>query len=215
MDWSDILETVKSNALMRLCKDLGIASECWDKRFTTDFKAQYCVKVWVESKNRPQWRRLDSEPFYKETGLVQDSPNQEQYNWPGKSEKQKPEQPKQRAQFAPKELLDTLYKAINGSKLVDKETGESMPIELLHKDAAKFVASHWTKALAGDKNKYHLSLQGLFARDSATELYASEAHAILWWLLGKDYQLSFDAPIVEPAGAEAVALYEYFAEVVK
>jgi hypothetical protein len=38
-------ETLKSNALMRCCKDLGIASECWDHKFTEAFKAERCEKV--------------------------------------------------------------------------------------------------------------------------------------------------------------------------
>ena len=76
MNWSDVLETVKSNALMRLCKDLGIVLECWDKRFIESFRAEYCIKVWVDGSNKPQWRRLDSAPFYKETGTSNDSPNQ-------------------------------------------------------------------------------------------------------------------------------------------
>lgn len=58
-------EAVKSNALMRCCKDLGIASELWyvdhdhfassplnescrDPRFIREFKAKHCVEVFVE-----------------------------------------------------------------------------------------------------------------------------------------------------------------------
>ncbi|CAG7848680.1 SubName: Full=Related to Gephyrin {ECO:0000313/EMBL:CCA73955.1} [Serendipita indica DSM 11827] len=33
---------------MRCCKDLGIASELWDPRFIREFKAKYCVEVFVE-----------------------------------------------------------------------------------------------------------------------------------------------------------------------
>ncbi|OLY79545.1 Mitochondrial genome maintenance protein [Smittium mucronatum] len=40
-------EGVKSNALMRCCKDLGIASELWDPSFIVDYKKQYCVSEWV------------------------------------------------------------------------------------------------------------------------------------------------------------------------
>lgn len=99
MNWSDVLETVKSNALMRLCKDLGIASECWNKRFTEAFKAGHCVKVFVEGRPKPQWRRLDSDPFYKETGATNDSPNRDRYEVPGRGKTGTPgkverEQPK-------------------------------------------------------------------------------------------------------------------------
>jgi hypothetical protein len=57
-------EACKSNALMRCCKDLGIASELWcaaispqliwtqfallrDPRFIREFKSQHCVEVFV------------------------------------------------------------------------------------------------------------------------------------------------------------------------
>jgi len=65
-------ESLKSNALMRCCKDIGIASECWDRHFTEPFKAKYCVKVWREKakqgKGEYQWRRKDAPKFYDEKG---------------------------------------------------------------------------------------------------------------------------------------------------
>ena len=41
-------EGAKSNALMRCCKDLGIAHELWSPRFIRDFKARMCVEVFAE-----------------------------------------------------------------------------------------------------------------------------------------------------------------------
>ncbi|KAL1650286.1 hypothetical protein SLS58_001097 [Diplodia intermedia] len=41
-------EGCKSNALMRCCKDLGVASELWDPRFIRRFMKEYAKKVWVE-----------------------------------------------------------------------------------------------------------------------------------------------------------------------
>ncbi|KAG7092781.1 hypothetical protein E1B28_009104 [Marasmius oreades] len=56
-------EACKSNALMRCCKDLGIASELWDPRFIREFKEKYCVEVWAEhvltKKKKKVWRRKD------------------------------------------------------------------------------------------------------------------------------------------------------------
>lgn len=46
-------ESLKSNALMRCCKDLGIASECWDRRFTEAFKRDHCRLV------QGKWQRKD------------------------------------------------------------------------------------------------------------------------------------------------------------
>ncbi|KAI0650446.1 mitochondrial genome maintenance MGM101-domain-containing protein [Trametes meyenii] len=67
-------EACKSNALMRCCKDLGVASELWDPRFIREFKAKYCVEVFAEDtrtkKKKKLWRRKDQPPFeypYKET----------------------------------------------------------------------------------------------------------------------------------------------------
>ncbi|KAK4164577.1 mitochondrial genome maintenance protein MGM101 [Cladorrhinum sp. PSN259] len=61
-------EGCKSNALMRCCKDIGIASELWDPRFIRDFKKKYCQELWVEhvvnKSKRKVWTRKDGEPMY-------------------------------------------------------------------------------------------------------------------------------------------------------
>ncbi|KAJ4287430.1 hypothetical protein N0V88_007703 [Collariella sp. IMI 366227] len=61
-------EGCKSNALLRCCKDLGIASELWDPRFIREFKKRDCNEVWVEhvvnKKRRQVWTRKDGEPAY-------------------------------------------------------------------------------------------------------------------------------------------------------
>ncbi|KAF7795555.1 hypothetical protein EIP86_006717 [Pleurotus ostreatoroseus] len=66
-------EACKSNALMRCCKDLGIASELWDPRFIRTFKEKYCVEVFAEhlptKRKKKLWRRKDQPKFdypYKE-----------------------------------------------------------------------------------------------------------------------------------------------------
>ncbi|KIY51685.1 mitochondrial genome maintenance MGM101 [Fistulina hepatica ATCC 64428] len=60
-------EACKSNALMRCCKDLGVASELWDPRFIREFKAQYCMEVFAEHlptrKKKKLWRRKDQGKF--------------------------------------------------------------------------------------------------------------------------------------------------------
>jgi hypothetical protein len=61
-------EGCKSNALLRCCKDLGIASELWDPRFIREFKKAHCRELWVEhvvnKKKRQIWTRKDGEPAY-------------------------------------------------------------------------------------------------------------------------------------------------------
>ncbi|KAI0268160.1 mitochondrial genome maintenance MGM101-domain-containing protein [Gloeopeniophorella convolvens] len=60
-------EACKSNALMRCCKDLGVASELWDPRFIREFKKAHCVEVYAEhvptKKKRKLWRRKDQPKF--------------------------------------------------------------------------------------------------------------------------------------------------------
>lgn len=56
-------EGCKSNALMRNCKDLGIASELWDPSFVREFKKEHCVMVAAVNVNTSSkkfvWRRKD------------------------------------------------------------------------------------------------------------------------------------------------------------
>lgn len=53
------MEGCKSNALMRCCKDLGIASELWDPSFIRVFKSKYCDSKYFEKKRRYVWKRKD------------------------------------------------------------------------------------------------------------------------------------------------------------
>ncbi|KAH7040910.1 mitochondrial genome maintenance MGM101-domain-containing protein [Microdochium trichocladiopsis] len=72
---STAAEGCKSNALMRCCKDLGIASELWDPRFIRAFMKSHAQQVWVEhattKKKRQIWLRKDDEvryPYKKSVG---------------------------------------------------------------------------------------------------------------------------------------------------
>ena len=66
-------EGCRSNALVRCCKDLGIASELWDPRFIRKFKASHTREVFVEhavNKRKSKiWLRKDDPVTYpwKET----------------------------------------------------------------------------------------------------------------------------------------------------
>ncbi|VEU21682.1 DEKNAAC102514 [Brettanomyces naardenensis] len=61
-------EGCKSNALMRCCKDLGIASELWDPRFIKIFKKKKCENIFVEhiptKKKKKIWKRKDEDFEY-------------------------------------------------------------------------------------------------------------------------------------------------------
>lgn len=70
MSYADAAEAVKSNALSRCCKDLGICMELWDRRWAERFRREHCVKVWRDKARKGQggyeWRRKDADPFYDE-----------------------------------------------------------------------------------------------------------------------------------------------------
>ncbi|KAH6616725.1 mitochondrial genome maintenance protein MGM101 [Boeremia exigua] len=51
-------EGCKSNALMRCCKDLGIASELWDPRFIREFNTKFTKEVWVEHVSTKKKRKI-------------------------------------------------------------------------------------------------------------------------------------------------------------
>ena len=61
-------EGCKSNALMRCCKDLGVASELWDPRFIRPYLAKYAKETWVEhvvtKKRKKITMRKDDEVRY-------------------------------------------------------------------------------------------------------------------------------------------------------
>ncbi|KAF9898001.1 hypothetical protein BX616_004641, partial [Lobosporangium transversale] len=60
-------EGCKSNALMRCCKDLGVASELWDPSFVRKFKRQYCEEAFAEhvitKRKKKLWKRKDQPDF--------------------------------------------------------------------------------------------------------------------------------------------------------
>ncbi|KAF9586520.1 hypothetical protein BGW38_003206 [Lunasporangiospora selenospora] len=60
-------EGCKSNALMRCCKDLGIASELWDPSFVRKFKKQYCDDAFAEhvvtKRKKKLWKRKEQADF--------------------------------------------------------------------------------------------------------------------------------------------------------
>ncbi|XP_062501474.1 uncharacterized protein LOC134178612 [Corticium candelabrum] len=68
MTFGKACESAKSNALMRCCKDLGIASDLWDPQFVAKWKAANAAEVWCENvrtkERRKLWRRKDSDDVF-------------------------------------------------------------------------------------------------------------------------------------------------------
>jgi hypothetical protein len=52
------LEGAKSNALMRCCKDIGIASELWDPSFIHQWRSKYAIEVWCTNQKTNQKKKL-------------------------------------------------------------------------------------------------------------------------------------------------------------
>lgn len=59
------LEGCKSNALMRCCKDLGIASELWDPQFIKAWKQKWCDEVFAEHVTTKRKKKLWKLKKYK------------------------------------------------------------------------------------------------------------------------------------------------------
>lgn len=66
-DLAQQLESAKSNALTRACKDLGIGLFFAQKRWAETFRDRFCILVDAKSKQsdswRRSWRRADGVPF--------------------------------------------------------------------------------------------------------------------------------------------------------
>lgn len=126
---------------------------------------------------------------------------------------------KVRQPLAAEKLRDYLYKKVDKSDLRDAETGESFPI-IMHpfgKKTAGLVSKKFNEALiAGEpevhpaplEEIYHVSIHYLFGVNSANELTAAQADAILDWLLNGNKEDGFNGLVCEPAPAEAWVIYK-------
>lgn len=72
--YGDVIESLNANALRRIAKRLGVGLELWDRAWGDAWQAAHAVKVWVNGKNKPQWRRKIDGQFYGETGPAVDKP---------------------------------------------------------------------------------------------------------------------------------------------
>jgi len=68
--WASVKESAKSDCLVRCCKDLSIAAELWQPKFSRAWIAEHATKVYNENSNKEnkwEWRRNDN-PFWWENG---------------------------------------------------------------------------------------------------------------------------------------------------
>ncbi len=70
MTLDDCAEKIKSDCKRRTTKDLGIGTECWNRRFQKRIRDEQCVQVVVQTSkgNVKQWRRIDADPLKGELG---------------------------------------------------------------------------------------------------------------------------------------------------
>lgn len=65
-NYDDVIESTHAYALRRFAKRLGVGLELWDKRWLTDWMARHAVRVWLEGKDKPAFRRREDPPFWNE-----------------------------------------------------------------------------------------------------------------------------------------------------
>lgn len=111
----------------------------------------------------------------------------------------------------PETLKGFLHQRAGESALRDKETGEGFPIKMhsFGEKTANLVAAKLRDAvkLSGDPQAdYKAALNWLFGVESAHDLNAPQADALLDWLLNGGKDQGFDAPVIDPAPREAKAI---------
>ena len=79
MSYGTAIESAKSNALMRCCKDIGVAAQNWDRAKADAWRNQYAVHVYRTDRKTneeyDEWRKLEAGPHWNETGIHPGSPN--------------------------------------------------------------------------------------------------------------------------------------------
>jgi len=97
MTWADALEGAKSNALMRLCKSIGISKELWRPSYIKAWKEKYAEYVMTRDKygrEKPIWRKkvviekqkpeAESKPKIEEESLsqIEEYPEEQAFDEP-------------------------------------------------------------------------------------------------------------------------------------
>jgi hypothetical protein len=70
MSYATAAESAKSNCLVRMCKDLGMFSELWDKEWSARWVRTHAVEVWCvnvgtrdRGKKKKQWKKKGDPPI--------------------------------------------------------------------------------------------------------------------------------------------------------
>lgn len=102
MDLSDVAEAIKSDCIRRVCKDMQIGMDCWDKRWTEKWKRENAIQVIAKDwkgNNSKMWRRKDADPLPGEVtsqarGPQQPAPQQQPQSSPPSQAAPAPAPPK-------------------------------------------------------------------------------------------------------------------------
>ena len=84
MSYGDMTESAKSNALMRLCKGIGMSLQLWNREYVEAWKSAYAKKEKIN--DRDLWRKLsDAELQLKKDNFIKslhalNIPKEEYYN---------------------------------------------------------------------------------------------------------------------------------------
>lgn len=65
-EYADMAESIKSNALTRMCKDIPMGADLYDRERSNAWKQRHAIQVDVRQKSgqpRSQWRRRSRDPF--------------------------------------------------------------------------------------------------------------------------------------------------------
>jgi len=147
---STAMEAIKSQALMRCCKDIGVASELWDHTFINEWRNQHAIKVWCENvktgQKRILWRRKDREPFtypWRETSGEPPAETREQVD---RGHLDRPRSSPKKAQPAP-------TPAEQPQQAVE---GEFDPNDRLPPQLKKYAGKKWSEVLATEDGRKYL-----------------------------------------------------------
>lgn len=88
MSYGDAVEGAKSNALMRLCKGIGICLELWQPSFIKRWKAEYAETYYNKEKQKTYWRRKELQDIPEEQRIEPSETEQEAKDKASKEEQE-------------------------------------------------------------------------------------------------------------------------------
>jgi ribosomal protein L37AE/L43A len=118
-----------------------------------------------------------------------------------------------RATLTPAQLKAKLEEKVAASTLRDPNTQEFLPISLYAygEKTANLVSAKFQEAFEGApdaEERYHEALRWLTGQESAHDLSAAWADALLHWLLNGNKSKKWGAVVMPPAFEEAAAVYQ-------